>query len=64
MYERAQVSTLRNKTLIALSLKLNTRTLIETQNIKSYIRSLLDVVTELQLNLFSIRKTENFYEIP
>jgi len=64
MYERAQVSTLRNKTLIALPLKLNDRTLIEIQNVKSCIRSLLDVVTELQLNSFSIRKTENFDEIP
>jgi len=28
------------------------------------MRSLLDVITELQLNSFSIRKTENFDEIP
>jgi len=28
------------------------------------MQSLLDVVTELKLNSFSIRKTENFDEIP
>jgi len=64
MYERAQVSSIRGKTLIALPLKLNDRTLIETGNIKSCMRLLLDVITELQLNSFSIRKTENFDEIP
>jgi len=46
MYERAQVSTIRGKTLIALPLKLNYRTLLE-DNIKSCMRSLLDVITEL-----------------
>jgi len=47
MYERARVSTVRGKTLIASPLKLNDRTLLETGNIKSCMRSLLDVITEL-----------------
>jgi len=64
MYERAQVSSIRNKTLIALPLKFDNRTLVETENVKNCMQSLLDVVTELQLNSFSIRKTDNFDEIP
>jgi len=64
MYERAQVSSIRNKTLIALPLKFDNRTLIETSNVRNCMQSLLDVITELQLNSFSIRKTDNFDEIP
>jgi len=60
MYERAKISTIHNKTLIALPIKLNDRTLIETGNIKNCLQSLLDVITELQLSSFSIRQTENF----
>jgi len=64
MYERAKISTINNKTLIALPIKLNDRILIEAENVKNCLRSLLDVITELQLNSFSIRKTENFDGIP
>jgi len=64
MYERAQVSNLRGKTLIALPLKFDDRTLIEARNIKNCMQSLLDVITELQLSSFSIRKTEKLDEIP
>lgn len=64
VYERAKVSSFKGKTLIALPIKLNNRTLLETSNVKNCIQSLLDVVTELQLESFSIRKTDKFDEIP
>ena len=48
-YERAKINTLRSKTLISLPLKLNHRTLIEPDNIKNCIKSLIDVLNELQL---------------
>ncbi|XP_026830969.1 uncharacterized protein LOC113563505, partial [Ooceraea biroi] len=64
MYERVKVSALRNKTLIALPLKLNDRTLVETNNIKSCASSLADAIRELHLTSISIRKTNKFDDIP
>jgi len=57
VYERAKVTPFRTKNLIALPLKFDNRTLIETHNVKNCMQSLVDVITELQLTSFSIRKT-------
>jgi len=64
VYERAKVIPFRTKNLIALLLKCDNCTLIETHNIKNCMQSLIDVITELQLTSFSIRKTEMLDQIP
>lgn len=64
MPERAKVTAFKGKTLIALPIKYNDQTLIETGSVKNCLRSLLDVITELQIDSISIRKTDNFDEIP
>lgn len=64
VYERAKVSSIGNKTLIALPLKLNDRTPIEAENIKGCMQSLADVMEQLRLPSFSIHKTEKFDDIP
>jgi len=59
VYERAKVTPFRIKNLIALPLKFDNRTLIETHDdVKNCMQSLVDVLTELQLTSFSIRKIE------
>jgi len=58
VYERVKVTSHGTKNLIALPLKFDNRTLIETHNVKNYMQSLVDIITELQLTSFSIRKTE------
>ncbi|KAL6419359.1 hypothetical protein ACFW04_011440 [Cataglyphis niger] len=64
MYERANVKSLNHGNLISLPIKYNNRTNIEIQTLKNCIRSLLDVVMELELTSFSISKTDNFDDLP
>ena len=64
MYERAKVTSLKGKTLIALPIKLDNQTLIEVGNIKNCMQSLSDVVKDLDLESFSIRQTNMLDEIP
>ncbi|KAL6416902.1 hypothetical protein ACFW04_013098 [Cataglyphis niger] len=64
MYERANVKSLNHGKLISLPIKYNNRTNIEIQTLKNCIRSLLDVVMELELTSFSISKTDNFDDLP
>jgi len=64
VYERAKVTPFKTKNLIALPLKFDNRTLIETHNVKNCMQSLVDVITELQLTSFSIRRTETLDQIP
>jgi len=64
VYERAKVTPFKTKILIALPLKFDNHTLIETHNVKNCMQSLVDVITELQLTSFSIRKTETLDQIP
>lgn len=63
-FERARVTKIGTKLLIALPIKLNEQIRIETTNIKNCIKSLLDVATELRLKTFSIRETRSFDDIP
>lgn len=64
MFGRAKVSDFKGKILIALPLKLNDRTLVETDNIKNCMQSLVDAVTELEIDSFSMRKTALYDDIP
>lgn len=50
---------MKSKVLIAIPLKQNDRSLVEPRNIVESMKSLLDVVSELQLESFSIGKTEH-----
>lgn len=63
-YERASVSPFKSYTLISLPIKFDNQTFISARNIKNCIDSLRDIVTQLQLTSFSIRKTNLFDEIP
>lgn len=63
--ERARVTTLGNKkNLIALPIKADERTYVDSDNVKNCIKSLVDVINELELTSFSIRKTHHFDDIP
>jgi len=64
IYERAKVTHFRTKNLVALPLKFDNRFLIETHNVKNCMQSLVNVITELQLISFSIRKIEMLDQIP
>jgi len=61
MYERAKVSNIDNKILIALPIKINDRVSINQENVINCIRSLMDVINELELTMISIAQTE-FYD--
>ncbi|XP_011859426.1 PREDICTED: uncharacterized protein LOC105556922 [Vollenhovia emeryi] len=63
-FERAKVTSIGSKFLIALPVKLNKRILIETGNIKNCLESLVDVITEFDLPSFSINTTSYLDEIP
>jgi len=62
-YERARVCTVKANTLIALPIKQNNRTLIEAQTLKNCLRSLVDVIHELDLSSISLSKTERFDDL-
>lgn len=63
-FERARVCTVKGNTLIALPIKYNHRTLIEAQNLKNCLHSLVDVITEIELPSISLSKTERFDDLP
>lgn len=48
-YERARICTVKGNTVIALPIKYNNQTLVEAQNLKNCLCSLVDVITELTL---------------
>lgn len=65
LLERARVTTIcHHKKLIALPIKANERTCVDSNNVKNCIKSLVDVINELELTSFSIRKTNHFDDIP
>ena len=63
MFERANVTSINSKTLISLPVKFNSHLLVEPDNIKNCIESLRDVLIELDIPSFSIRKTDLFDDI-
>lgn len=63
-FERARVCTVKRNTLIALPIKYNDRTLIEAENLKNCLHSLVDVITELDLSSICLSKTERFDDLP
>jgi len=58
-----KITSFKTKNLVA-PLKFDNCTLIETHNVKNCMQSLVDVITELQLTSFNIRKTEMLDQIP
>ncbi|XP_025155003.1 uncharacterized protein LOC112588630 [Harpegnathos saltator] len=62
--ERAKVNSIGKNVLISLPVKLDDRIMIEHENIKNCIKSLVDVVNEMQLKSFSIRRTHYLDAIP
>jgi len=54
----------KSNTLTALPIKQNNRTLIEAQTLKNCLRSLVDVINELDLSSISLSKTERFDDLP
>jgi len=64
MYERAKVSDIGNKILIALPLKINDRISVNQENVISCIRSLMDVIKELGLTTISLARTEFYDKVP
>lgn len=61
---RACVKDIKKNVLIALPVKLNNRTLLESQTLKDSFSSLLDVILELQLESISISKTDTLDDLP
>jgi len=62
MFEHASVTFIYSKTLISLPIKFNSHLLVEPD--KNCIESLRDVLIELDISSFSIRKTDHFDDIP
>lgn len=64
MYEQAKITSLKNKTLIALPVKFDNQALIKIENIKNCMKSLPDVIKDLDLESFSIRPTNMLDNVP
>lgn len=63
-YERARVTSIGSRYLIALPIKFDDRIRIESGNVKACLSSLLDVVTEMSIKSFCISLTDRFDDIP
>lgn len=66
-FERANVKTVNNQTLISIPIKLNDRTLIEPEGITNCVRSLVNrriKIEELKLNSLSVAQTDYYDNIP
>lgn len=63
-FERARIRTVKANTLIAFLIKYDSNTLIEAQNLKNCLRSLVAVINEFGLSSISLCKTNNFDDLP